>query len=388
MLKAIAASSTDKNALDAGRQTGQQITTQLALPKISLIYASCDYNLEDVFKGFKSSAPNVPFIGNTSFTGVITPSGIVEGADGFIGALAIEDDALIVGVAGLEKKGSALETGREVAKKAMAKAAKLTPPAFFYMVASPGEEEFYLKGITEVIGRVPCFGGSAADNSINGDWKLYADDLITADGVAVAFFYTSKPFANYYTGAYRETSDVGIITKVADNRILAEIDGEPALNNYASWRKIPTDKLKGMDLLVASVTSPLGVKDRLGDLVAIRHPMAGNDDLTMAVGNNLSEGTAVIRMECTQDELVASASEALTTLIKKAPFDPGAFLLVHCGGRRAGIDDRLGEVAQNLKKVAGDVPFICQFTFGEYGFEQDDRNTCGGLMLSYTALAK
>jgi hypothetical protein len=82
------------------------------------------------------------------------------------------------------------------------------------MVAPPGEEEFYLKGISEVIGRVPFFGGSAADNAIAGEWLLYSDKLITADGVAVAFFYSGKPFANQYTGAYDETKKAGIITKV------------------------------------------------------------------------------------------------------------------------------------------------------------------------------
>lgn len=63
----------------------------------------------------------------------------------------------------------------------------------------------------------------------------------------------------------------------------------------------------------------------------------------------------------------------------------GAFHLVHCGGRRLRIDGRIAEVAAQLKKEAGDVPFIAEFTFGEYGCEADGTNTCGGLMLSFTA---
>ena len=66
---------------------------------------------------------------------------------------------------------------------------------------------------------------------------------------------------------------------------------------------------------------------------------------------------------------------------------PSCYHLVHCGGRRAGIDKRINEVTKAVKKVAGDVPFIMEFTFGEYGYEQDGRNTCGGLMLSFTAFA-
>jgi hypothetical protein len=388
MLKATTGSSVNKDALSAGKEGARKARAGLSSPGLAFAYASCAYDLDAMLAGIRAELPGVPVIGNTSFTGVILPEGFVSGDDGFLGILALEDDDLTVGVAGLPKQGSALETGRAVAEKAMRKAGKDVPPSYFYMVAPPGEEEFYLKGITEVIGRVPFFGGSAADNSIAGEWKLYTDEGACADGVAVAFFYTGKPISNRYTGAYRETGDRGIITKVRDHRTLVEIDGQPALKKYAAWRGLDPESLKGGNLLVATITSPLGIKDRLGDLVAIRHPMNGNDDYSMAIGNNLAVGTAVIRMEGSVDELVASAGAELEALKKKAPFTPGAFHLIHCGGRRAGMGDRIGETAQNIRNAAGGVPFICEFTFGEYGFEDDDRNTCGGLMLSFTALAK
>ncbi len=41
-----------------------------------------------------------------------------------------------------------------VAKEAMKKAGRTDSPAYFYMVASPAEEEDYIKGIEDVIGRV------------------------------------------------------------------------------------------------------------------------------------------------------------------------------------------------------------------------------------------
>ena len=60
------------------------------------------------------------------------------------------------------------------------------------MSASPAEEEEYIKGIQDVIGRVPCFGGSAADNTVEGNWSLFYNEEVFSDGVVVAFFYTSK----------------------------------------------------------------------------------------------------------------------------------------------------------------------------------------------------
>ena len=35
---------------------------------------------------------------------------------------------------------------------------------------------------------------------------------------------------------------------------------------------------------------------------------------------------------------------------------------------------------------ADGVPFLAEFTFGEYGYEDDGCNSIGGLMLSFTAI--
>lgn len=385
-MKSRVGSSVNANARAAGVEAASRAKEGLTDIKLAFVYASVAYDLPSMLEGVRSELPGVPIVGNTSFTGVVTPDGFVGADGGFAGVMLLAGSDLTVGASGLPKSGSARETGRQAALAAMKNAGRSDAPAYFYMAAPPGEEEFFLKGVTDVIGRVPFFGGSAADNTIAGEWSLYEGERVFADGVTVAFFYTDKPMCNVYTGAYRETDDVGIITKVEGHRTLKEINGRPAVEVYAEWTGVSAASLKGGALLAATITSPLGVKDRLGELVAIRHPMNGNDDMSMAVGSNLAEKTAVIRMEATVDELVASASETLEALKKKCGFAPAAFHLVHCGGRRAGIADRIGEVADGVRKAAGDVPFIMEFTFGEYGFEDDGNNTMGGLMLSYTAL--
>jgi len=373
------------NLQDAGA-AAKEATKGMQGAKLAFLYSSVNYDQAELIKNMKKEMPNAAIIGNTSFTGVITPQGFI-GGDHFAGVMAFEGDDFNVGVAGADCGLSPVGTGEMVAREAMKKAGMSCAPAYFYMVASPGEEEFFLKGITNIIGRVPFFGGSAADNAIAGEWKLFADDLVTANGVAVAFFYTDKAFANKYTGAYTETKKAGIITKVRDNRVLEEIDGIPALEKYSQWSGIGVDKLKGMDLLVASICNPLGIKDRMGDLIAIRHPMNGNDDLSINLGNNISTNTAVIYMDGSVDGLVSSAASTLEHLKKKSGAAAG-YHLVHCGGRRAGIGDRIDETATLISNAAGDVPFIVEFTFGEYGFEADGNNTCGGLMLSYSAFGK
>ena len=387
-MKANVGRSTLADAKAAGAQAAQQASEGLDDVKVAFVYASVTYDLDAMLEGVRQTLPGVPLVGNTSFTGVITPDGFIGSDDGFVGILAVADPDAAIGVAGLPKGASARETGKDVARQAMEMAERSAPPDYFYMAASPGEEEFYLKGITEVIGRVPMFGGSAADNAIAGEWFLYADDKVYPDGVNAVFFYTDKPMTNLFTGAYRETEDVGIITKVKDFRTLVEIDGVPAVEKYAQWTGADPASLAGGNLLSATITSPLGVKDRLGDLTAIRHPMNANEDGSMDIGANLSEKTAIIRMEASVDELIAAASETLESLKTDLPGPAAFYHLVHCGGRRAGIDDRINEVADAVKEVAGDVPFIMEFTFGEYGFFDDGNNSTGGLMLSYTAIGK
>lgn len=392
MFKASVGESSNLDPREAVKETVDKLRSQdgnVGSAKALFAFSSGAYDIPAMLDELSKELPGVPVIGNTSFTGVITPKGFI-GGDGFLGAMALDDPAMAVGIAACPKTDpsqDAISLGEQVARKAMEAAGTDKAPLYYFMAASPAEEEYYVKGITHVIGRIPFFGGSAADNAIAGDWLLFTSEGAFSDGVAVAFFYGAPAIANVYTGAYHETEDVGIVTKTIGNRMLAEIDGVPALEKYASWRGMDPSELKGSQLLAKSVVSPLGVKDRLGDLVAIRHPMAGNDDGTIALGNKIAKSTAVIRMEASVDELISSTGETLHEL-KGEIENPAAYLLVHCGGRRAGIGERIGEVADQLKRQADGVPFLTEFTFGEYGEVDDGMNTCGGLMLSFTGFSK
>ena len=127
-----------------------------------------------------------------------------------------------------------------------------------------------------------CFGGSAADNTVEGKWSIICNDQVFSDGCAVAFFFAKNECKTNYTGEYRETDHYGVITEVRNNRTLAKIDGVSALSKYAEWIGSTPADLKGSNLLVASITKPLGIKDPIGNLTVIRHPMFGDDMNTPA----------------------------------------------------------------------------------------------------------
>ena len=224
---------------------------------------------------------------------------------------------------------------------------------------------------------------------------VICNNKIIEDGIAVAFFYTDNEIATAFNGGYKETENKGLITEVKDNRVLVSIDGISALKKYAHWTgTLPAD-LKGKDLLKASITKPLGIKDPLGNLTVIRHPMFGNDmgtkttkDDTITLGNKVVEGTAIIQLETTVDGLINSTGETLRELKRKMYNQPAAYVLIHCGGRKIGIGERINEVHKQLLKETRGIPFITAFTFGQYGYEEHSANICGGLMLSFTAFGK
>ena len=380
--------STLESAFEAGKETAEKAKHGLKGSKVGMLFTSVDYNQNEVMKGVKSVVGDTPIVGCTSSGAIIVPDGVITSDHGFAGMLLLDDENMVVGAAGSPlKNGDARETGRMVAMEALDRAGLDYAPSYYYMAASPKEEEYYVKGIQDIIGDVPFFGGSAADNEVKGDWSIFCDGTSFSDGVAVIFFYTDKPIETVYTGAYHESKNVGIITKIDGDRKLVEIDGVPALKKYAEWTNKNADELMGMNLLAASVTAPLGVKDTIGDLIAIRHPMVGNKDYSINIGNKLAVNTAIIQMECTVDELINSTGATLKDVNNKLD-TPAAYFLVHCGGRKIGIGDRIEEVHKELVKASKGVPFITVFTFGEYGYNEHTRNTCGGLMLSFTGFEK
>ena len=144
----------------------------------------------------------------------------------------------------------------------------------------------------------------------------------------------------------------------------------------------------GDKILTASILKPMGVKTPTGNVTLIRHPMAGNADYSINLGNDLSVNTAVIQMQASLDELIEAPKLTLRKLKSKLPTEPAAYLFIHCGGRKIAIGDRINEVAKLVKEEAGDVPYIMPFTFGEYGRAEHEANNMGGLMLSETAFCK
>ena len=374
--------SIEKKAKQAGKEMLEKGVCDLGKTQIAIIFNTVKYDTKKMLDGAKEVLGTAPIIGCTSSGGILTQDGYITSEDGAAAAMCIGDNDTAVGTAVEARKKSAKDTAIDAVKKAMDKVGTKEIPAYVLMLATPGYEEEYIDGIEEVVGKVPIFGGTAADDDLSGNWKVYNEEKVVTDGVAVALFYTNKKLTNIFDGKYHETVNVGVITKVTGNRELDEINGVKSLKQYAEWTNLKQKDVKGGKLLQSSILNPLAIKTADGKYTLIRHPMNGNTDNTMNLGSNVSVNTAVIQMEATKDELIVAPKHMLRELKEKDKNFAG-FIMFHCGGRKMAMEGRIEEMQRKLKEESKDIPFIAPFTFGECG-----KNLCGGLMISMTTIGK
>ena len=386
MLKTKVGYSENPDAYASGVETATMANV-IENPQIGLFFTSCNQDQAKLMEGAKSVLGNIPIIGCTSSAAICTQDGYLNKETGYSGMMLFGGDVEVVTAGSKQTAETPREVGRRVAKEAISKRkGEDKEPDFFFMTASPANEEEYLEGIQDIIGNIPVFGGSAADNTVEGKWSILNDGEAFSDGLSIAIFYTDSEMKNLYTGAYHETNNVGVITKVRDERTLVEIDHKPALKVYAEWTGKDVESLKCNNLLTESICAPLGVKDPVGKVTAVRHPMFGNDDYSMNIGANLVENTAVIQLSNTPEGILKANEETINKLNSLMNTNPNSYFLVHCGGRRLGlalsqIEDK---IYPEVKKVIPDKEFLMVFTFGEYGTGDHSSNTVGGLSLSYT----
>ena len=383
MLKTKVGYSENVDAYTSGVETAKMANV-IDNPQVGLFFTSVVQNQEQLMEGAKSVLGDVPIIGCTSSAALCTQDGYLNKETGYSGMMLFGGDVEVV-VAGSKKTNeNPREIGKRIAEEAVAKVnGKDREPDFFFMCASPANEEEYLKGIQDVIGNIPVFGGSAADNTVEGKWSILNNGEAFADGCVIAIFYTEGKMKNVYTGAYHETENVGIITKITGSRTLVEIDHEPALKKYAEWTNQKVEDIMGANLLTATICAPLGVKDPIGKVIAVRHPMNGNDDLSMNIGADLAVNTAVIQLTNTPEGILKANEETINKVNELMENNVDSYFLVHCGGRRLGlalanIEDK---IYPEVKKAIPNKEFLMVFTFGEYGQGDHSSNTVGGLSL-------
>ncbi len=375
---------TEDDSKVAGKTCAKKAVLDLIQTKLAIMFNSNKYNQGEFLKGAKSILGTAPIIGCTSSEGIIVPEGYINPKkNNYAGIMAIGDNDTKVGTAILPKGEDERKTARIVAKQAMDKVGTNNPPTYYLMFVSDGNAEEYAKGIKDVIGDVPCFGG----NVVKDNQKIFTEDMILSDGIAVAFIYTNKKIENAFESKYHETVNSGVITETSQDNVLEKIDGIKAMKKYCEWTGNKVREVKEEKMLECSILKPLAVKTVDGSLAVIKQPIYGNNNYSIKLKNKVSVNTAVIQMQISKEELISSPAIVLRQLKKQVKTDTKGIIIFHNYLRKNILDEeQIEKLALRIKEEAKDIPFIVTFTEGEFGKGEYLQNYFASLMLSEIAI--
>jgi hypothetical protein len=140
-------------------------------PSFVLAYATVEFPLSNLLESLRRTFPGTPVFGCTSYQGVFSREGFFRGAALLAGEPgdSLQVTAVVRRAHAGDARGKAHAACRELAATLNGK------PRLVLMHATPGFEERVVEGIESALGQeVAIFGGSAADDTIGGNWHVFA----------------------------------------------------------------------------------------------------------------------------------------------------------------------------------------------------------------------
>jgi len=398
MMRSATAASTHEDPITAVREAWTALTAKVGRPDLVLAISTVGYDLEAVVAELRGVASGIPIQGGTSCGGVMTDEGFFGTEGRALALLGLADDAgqFGVGVAPIDAS-CPRAAGSLAIQRAMADAGcEGEMPSAVWMITTPGGEEEVVRGIEDVVGPdVPLVGGSAADNTIGGNWRQFSAAGVHENSVSVVAMYTSGRVSAAFHSGYDPTVMTGTVTR-ADGRTIHEIDGRPASHVYNEWiAGALNDVLEsGGELLAKTNLHPLGREVghvRGVPYFVLSHPERAYADGSMHLFTDVTAGEKLVCMTGSVDNLVARAGNVVRSAQQLGDFAPGEAstgLVIFCGGCFLTVRERIDEVQANLAHVMAGKPFLTAFTFGEQGRIASAGNRHGNLMISSLLLAE
>jgi len=339
------------------------------LPPWIVMYGVDDLPLAAVMDLIRARSPRTQVLGATSFQGVFTAKGFVRETCLLVGERAdgVELSVSMQTVGASAARESAEASCRDIARELGAR------PTMLLLHATPGFEERILEGVKAAFGAtVPVFGGSAADDSLTGRWRVHANGASSQEGFLLAGLSSPRDVRGGFMGGFLPTEHTGTITKV-DGRVVHEIDGRPAAEVYDAWTggAIAAELGRGGNVLSKTnmrplsrcVGSALGMPRRI-----LSHPhevVAGTNALTFFT--EFSRSDRLTLMTSTSDPLVTRVRRAVERARGSQTVQPRGGLLVYCGGSLSAMLDKADTICREFEHATGGAPFLGIATFGEQG---------------------
>lgn len=364
-----------------------QTSLRSAVSTADFVAIHCNCNMD--VRALDLSDTEAQIHGATSCLGAMTGAGVTDG----LALFAIEDPDGAYGSCLKSFATDPRQAARDATLEALTRADRLgEKPELVWVSSTPGFEEAVLEGIQSLTGAdVPIIGGSAADNTVRGDWFVFDGTQKQAAGLVVSVMFPSRPVSFAYHNGYSPTERSGTVTRIEGRRVI-EIDNRPAFDVYRDWTNgavdITADVSAMQSILSESTLAPLGRNVTELDGVAsylLAHPAGADISGAMELFATVNQGETLTLMTGTKTGLVERAGR-VAALARAAGRMEGApisgALMVYCGGCMLSVQDRLDEVVGGVASALGDAPFAGTFTFGEQGPILGAGNRHGNLMIS------
>lgn len=246
--------------------------------------------------------------------------------------------------------------------------------AHILLFASPGSEEAVLSTLCEVLPSAKVFGGSAADNTVEGKWSIYNTESSFTSGVSMLGISSSVKFGAELVPPYTPGEISAEITS-SSGRTINTLDGKPAAEVIRQWigPSVEGKVEKGGSIIVESATTPLGVERVNGAHVGI-HAAEITSDGSVGLFAEVSEGERLVKMDKMGDKDSAAAAsigleKAYNQAMQKGNIqDPKAGILIYCGGLSIAVGN---DLAKSLECMKDKAPLLGMTAFGEQGRFED-----------------
>ncbi len=366
-------------------------------PDVLFVNTSATADCKRLVALLRERAPDIPLHGSTSCLGLMTEEGF-HSQDGFgLGLLGIHDPDGSYGT-GMAPLGDDPKAATASAlEQALGEAGQEgAVPALVWVTASPGSEEKVLQGIESYLGpNVPICGGSAADNTVSGEWKLFISEDIQDSAVITTVLFPGTDVYSAFHSGYEPTEHRGKVTR-AEGRTVYEIDGRPAVEAYDKWTggALSEHLSKPGNVLAHTTLYPLGRV--VGDVAGVAnyqlsHPDGVLEGGALTVFTDVDVGDEFVLMQGTPDSLASRAGRVATAALNTndaTADDVAGALIIYCAGCMLTIQERMNEVVKGLGEALNGAPFLGAFTFGEQGCFVGGENRHGNLMISVLIFSK
>jgi len=359
-------------------------------PSLLLVYSSVAYDLPTIQKALLELAPGVPFAGGTSCMGVMTEAGF-HSRDGMgLGLLGFSDPQGNYGIGAARIGSNGRAAGAAAIQQAVESAIRPGElPDLVWLIGTPGHEENVLQGIQDVIGKgTPIFGGSAADNTVEGHWHQFTSEEILGDGALIVAMYPSAVIHYVFHNGYFTSVHSGTATR-AEGHTLYAIDGKPAAQVYNEWSNgVISGQMTGGNVLALTTLHPLGrLVGQVGGVPYYRllHPDSVTPDGGLTLFAAIESGEELVMMSGTREGLVSRPGQITRSALETSRLTPlqiSGALVTYCAGCILTVQDQMFQVAAEIRNALGGKPFLGSFTFGEQGCFLGGENHHGNLMFS------